>query len=159
MPRVALASTFFYDAGSHLSSCGLVKWCYSAASLAATPSFVADTDVVVFSNDVARVHAECSYSARAPRVLVYPEELVGLAKRWAAAVAPFWNTGSASAKPLSKAMSRRMVKQTLLKWHAVSRSRRVLRASRHESVSSTRKNTPGISRRDNRVTSRHTIYH
>ena len=119
--RIALASTFYFDANSFISSCGLVKWCFSASSLAVRWQPTVATDVVIFSNNETQVDRLCGYATEpAVRVVTYPEDVVDLARRWASAVAPNWSSNST--KPLSRALSRRTVKQTVLKWYAVSRA-------------------------------------
>ena len=67
MPRFAIASTFFYEPDGRiappLGSCGLVKWCFSAQSLAQATEFaLLGTDVVVFSNNESRVLDACGYT-------------------------------------------------------------------------------------------------
>ena len=114
--RVAIATTFFYDDSHSLSACGLVKWCYSARSLASSPAFQASTDAVIFSNDAQAVEAECSnFAMPSPRVILYPLSIVELAKRWASAAAVGWTHGQRISKPTS----RQSAKQMVLKFYAL----------------------------------------
>ena len=126
--RIAFATTFYFDSGSFTASCGLIKWCFSAQRLSSMPAFSEAgllTDVLVFTNNASRVRSQCSYEGRATRVVLYPAELVELARTWAAEAAPWWKppalaSGGSSWPVLGRPSSRRLVKQALLKWHALS---------------------------------------
>ena len=130
MPQIAIATTFFFDrslvftGSSFPASCGLVKWVHSAVSLAAAPSFAGHAEAVVFTNNGSLVlpHSSCSdadaQSLGGLRTIEFPPDLIDLGLRWANASNAAWHIG---AKPASKPLSRRTVKQVVLKWYAVSR--------------------------------------
>ena len=88
--RLAIATAFSFGSGSageELSSCALVKWCYSATALAALPYVSAH--VRVLTDNVALVQRECvaaQGAAASLHVQPFDPELVGVVKRWISVV-------------------------------------------------------------------------
>lgn len=76
--RAALAvATLHYGQGS--SSCGLIKWCYAAASLAAAPFLNGRAEAVVLAESAASIAGGCW---PIPRVVPFEPALLRLVQRW-----------------------------------------------------------------------------
>ena len=82
--RLAIATSWFVaprqnSFTSWQSSCGLVKWCYSAAALAKMPYL--DAEVAILTNNATRVRTEC-HADPPPRIIPYSQSFMDVVKRW-----------------------------------------------------------------------------
>jgi hypothetical protein len=77
---LAVATSFSIYSKSFPASCGIVKWCYSAASLVAAPFLAGRAELAIFTNDPQYVRSECGASS--PRIVAYDEALLGAISRW-----------------------------------------------------------------------------
>ena len=64
-PSLAIATAFVHgDDEFNAAGCGLVKWCHSAAGLSSLPYLAGDSEIMVLTDSVDFVRAECGRPAR-----------------------------------------------------------------------------------------------
>ena len=90
--RIAIANVQYHDqpnSSSNTFSCGLIKWCRSAAALAQQPFLGGAADVVVFTNAYHRTQLDCrpSPGSPQPRILPFDNKLELRIRRWGTAMA------------------------------------------------------------------------
>ena len=111
LAELAVATSFSTYAKSFPSSCGIVKWCYSAAALVGAPFLAGKAELVVFTNDEAYVRLECGAQ---PRIIAYDEALVRAAALWSGA------TNRSRPEPRKSGMpSRAFSERALFKWEVL----------------------------------------